>query len=166
MNKYITIFFFLLFTIISCYSFKGISISPDINTFNIENFQLSSSAIGAPGDLGIRFTESLRAKIRNESRLKYVEQNPDIEISGNIAGFNIRPEAPQAGNTVALNKFEIVISVNFINNKDESQSWKQSFSFFRTFGSDQDFQSVQEGLTNEIFRQINEDIFNKAFTTW
>jgi hypothetical protein len=150
----------------SCYSFKGISIPPDVNTFYVENFQLSSSAIGAPGDLGIRYTESLRAKIRNESRLKYKELDADIEISGNIDGFNIRPEAPQAGNTVALNKFEIVISVNFVNNKDDAQTWKQSFSFFRTFPSDQDFQSAQDGLITEVFRQLNEDVFNKAFTTW
>lgn len=160
------LFILTLSSFCSCYSFKGISIPADINTFNIENFQQSSSAIGAPGDIGIRYTESLRAKIRNESRLKYVEQDADIEISGTIEGFNIRPEAPQAGNTVALNKFEIVVNVNFVNNKDETLSWKQSFSFFRTFPSDQDFQSAQDGLITEVFRQINEDVFNKAFTSW
>jgi Lipopolysaccharide-assembly len=153
-------------TLIGCYSFKGISIPNDVNTFNVENFQLSSSASAAPADLSQRFSEGLRTKIRSESRLKYNTNGPDVEFSGTIEGFNIRPEAPIAGNTVALNKFEIIINVTFVNNKDESQNWKNSFSFFRTFASDQDFLSVQDGLINEIFKQLYEDVFNKAFTSW
>jgi hypothetical protein len=108
----------------------------------------------------------LRLKIRNESRLTYNETTPDIEFSGSITGFRLTPEAPQAGNTVALNKVEIVVSVDFKNNKDESKSWTKQFSFFRTYGSDQDFVSIQDGLINEIFKQLLENIFNDAFTGW
>jgi hypothetical protein len=150
----------------SCYSFKGISIPTDVNTFYVENFQLASSASAAPADINMRFTEALRAKIRTESRLKYAETNADIEFSGSVEGFSVTPEAPQQGSTVALNKFQIIVKVNFTNNKDETQNWNNTFSFFRTFGSDKDFISIQEGLVNEIFKQLTEDVFNKAFTSW
>jgi hypothetical protein len=156
----------ILITLIfnSCYSFKGIAIPPDINTYYVDNFQ--NAVPQAPGDINQRFSEALRAKIRNESRLTYLEENADIEFSGSITGFRLSPEAPQAGNTVALNKLEITVSVNFTNNKDESKNWKKQFSFFRTFESDKDFISIQESLIDEIFKQLMENIFNEAFTGW
>ncbi len=148
-----------------CYSFKGITIPTDVQTFFVDNFQ--NNAIAAPGDISQRFAEALRTKIRNESRLVYNEQKPDLEFTGTISRFSLTPEAPQAGNTVALNKLEIVIAVDFTNNKDESKNWKnKQFSFFRTFGSDQDFISIQDGLIKDIFDQILENIFNEAFTGW
>jgi hypothetical protein len=149
-----------------CYTFSGISIAPELKTFHVDNFTLASSALSAPADLGQRFSESLRFKVRNESRLVQKEVDADIEFSGAITGFNLRGEAPQAGNTVALNKIEIVIDLTYTNNKEENKNWRQQFSFFRTFPSDQDFLSLQDGLLTDIFRQINEDIFNKAFTDW
>ncbi len=147
-----------------CYSFKGISIPPDVNSYVVENFQNSTPQ--APGDINQRFSEALRSKIRNESRLVYNEQNPDLEFSGSITGFRLNPEAPQAGNTVALNKLEITVTVNFTNKKDEKKSWKKPFSFFRTFESDKDFISIQDQLISEIFKQLMENIFNEAFTGW
>ena len=156
--------FFILILISGCYSFKGIAIHADVNTYYIENFK--NNAPQAPGDINQRFSEALRLKIRNESRLTYNESAPDIEFSGSVSGFRLTPEAPQAGNTVALNKVEIIVSVDFKNNKDEAKSWKKQFSFFRTFASDQDFVSIQDGLINEIFKQLLENIFNDAFTGW
>lgn len=150
----------------SCsYSFKGIDIPTDVKTYYIENFQ--NEAIQAPGDLGQRFTEALRAKIRNESRLTHSEASPDIEFSGSIVRFTITPEAPKEGNTVALNKFEIGVSVNYFNNQDDTKNWKaKQFTFFRTFESDKDFISIQDKLIDEIFKQLLENIFNEAFTGW
>ncbi len=162
----IAILFFLIFGLMGCkYSFRGISIPPDVTTYFVDEFQ--NTAPEAPGDINQRFAEALRAKVRNESRLIYTETEPDIEFSGKITGFTLRPEALEAGNTVAQNKLEIFITVNYVNNKDDSKNWNQKqFSFFRTFNSDQDFLSIQEGLITEIFDQILENIFNEAFTGW
>jgi len=147
------------------YSFRGISIPPDVKTYFVDDFQ--NSAPEAPGDINQRFAEALRAKVRNESRLIYAETDADIEFSGKVTGFTLRPEALQAGNTVAQNKLEIFVAINYVNNKDDSKNWNQKqFNFFRTFNSDQDFLSIQDGLITEIFDQIMENIFNEAFTGW
>lgn len=158
------VFFGLLIVISGCYSFKGISIPPDVNTFFVDNFL--NTAAQAPGDINQRFSEALRSKVRNESRLVYKEVDPDISFAGTISGFRLTSEAPQAGNTVALNKLEITVSVDFTNNKDNTKNWKKQFSFFRTFESDKDFISIQDTLISEIFKQLMENIFNEAFTGW
>jgi len=164
LKKFYFLILILSISLTGCYSFKNIAFPPDFNTYFVDNFELSAQS--APGDLNQRFSEALRAKVRNESKLVYREQDPDIEFSGIITDFTLIPEAPQAGNTVALNRFEIRVTVNYTNNVDDTKSWKQTFSFFKTYASDQDFLSLQESLINDIFKQLMEDIFNKAFAGW
>ncbi len=147
----------------SCYSFKGISIPPDVNTFYVEDF--GNNAKNSPVDINQIFAESLREKVRNESRLQYNEQDPDIEFQGTIKEYSVR-SIPAQENQSALNRFEIKIQVQYVSNKNEEDSWDQLFSFFQDFESDVDLQSVQEELTETIFDQLIEDVFNKAFTNW
>ena len=59
-----------------CYGFKGISIPPDISTFQVEDFE--NSAPNAPAAIDQTFSEALKSKIRNESRLRLESNNPDI----------------------------------------------------------------------------------------
>jgi len=159
------LFIFVLLGFSGCYSFKGISIPPEVNTFFVEDFQLTAAQ--APGDLNQRFGEALRNKIRNESRLKLNESDPDIVFGGRVTGFYVTSEAIREGNTVALNKLEIAVDIEYTHPKNEKAGWKnRSFRFFKTFDSSLDFQSAQESLIRDIFDQLTEDIFNAAFSQW
>jgi protease II len=163
--RYLILFFFSSFLLSACcYSFKGVSIPAEINTFYVENFTLRAE--NAPVELDIIFSQALRNKIRNESKLRQREQDPDVLFSGEITNFYVSAEAPQENNTVALNKLEITVQVVYTNNRNEKENYTQSFSFFKTFPSDQDLQSVQDALIKEIFKTITENIFNKTFTNW
>jgi len=159
-----TLFLFITIGLQSCYSFKGISIPPDINTFYVENFE--NRANNAPATIDQTFSEALRTKIRNESRLNLIDQDPDIIFQGTISSFRITSEAPQEGNTVAFNKLTIVVQVEYVNSRNEDENWQRNFSFFEDFDSTADFQSIQDGLIELIFNQITEDIFNASFTNW
>ncbi len=147
-----------------CYSFKGISIPPDVKSYYVPVFEVR--APNAPPTVGQDFSELLKDKVRNEARLLWDEVDPDIEFTGNIASFNVKPVAPQPGETVALNRLEVAVAVNFVNNRDEEKNWSNRFSFFSDFGTDQNLLDIQDGLLIDIFEQIQEDIFNKAFTDW
>lgn len=151
-------------TLYSCYSFKGISIPPEIKTFQVETF--SARAINAPANIEVQFSEALRNKILIESRLKQNINNPDIIFSGELIGYAISAEAPREGNIVALNKLEISVKVNYQNNKDEKDKWSKTFSFFQTYESNLDLQLVENQLIRIIFDQLTERIFNDAFTKW
>jgi hypothetical protein len=155
----------LCFSICSClYKFNGISIPAEINTYYVENF--NNKAINAPVSVDIEFTEALRTKIRNESKLKLKDVDPDITFEGEIVRYDVTAVAPQEGNTVALNKLEISVQVRYTNNRNEKDKYSRIFTFFRTFPGDQDLQSVQASLNKDIYNQLTERIFNDTFTTW
>ncbi|MEL6388981.1 MAG: LPS assembly lipoprotein LptE [Bacteroidota bacterium] len=154
-----------------CYSLKGISIPATISTFYIDQFQNSVS--NAPPDVGQRFSEEFRDVVLQNTRLTYDEQIPDIEFTGAISSFTVQSVAPERstdGDVVSfgssLNRLNISVRVEYVNNLDVDDAWKQSFSFFQDFENDQDLAQVQDDLIEEIFDQILQDIFTKAFTNW
>lgn len=149
-----------------CYSFKGISIPPEVNSYYVKGFILKAN--NAPANVDQRFSEALREKVRNESRLIYNDTDPDIEFSGSITSYRIQGNAPQEGNTVALNKLTIGVSVTYGNYRGDSKAdkWTENFSFFKDFDATLDLNSVEDEFIDEIFEQLVENIFNKAFTNW
>lgn len=147
-----------------CYSFKGISIPADVSTFQVEN--LAVSAGNAPVNIEVTFAEQLRAKIREQSKLRPTQNDPDIVFSGTITSYDITAEAPQEGNTVALNKLTISVLIDFTNNTKPEDDYSKTFSFFETFDATQDLQLIEDDVINRIFDQITENIFNSSFTNW
>jgi len=153
--------------ILSCYSFKGISIAPEVNSFYVENFQ--NRASNAPAGLEIDFRDGLVDKVNSSSKLRFTEIDPDIEFRGDVSRFSVVAVAPQQNDdqaTTAFNRLTIAVRVEYVNNLDEEENWQQSFSFFEDFESTTDLSLVQDDLIDGIFTQILEDIFNKAFTNW
>lgn len=156
------------FLLSGCYSFKGISIPPNVNTFFVQNFE--TVALNAPPTLAVNFTEQLKDKVRNETRLVLRNNNPDVEFSGKMTNFYVKPIAPQPGNdrAVARNQLIIEISVMYTDHKNENKTWKSEWKkeFFAEFGTDEDLLSIQNRLIDQIFDQLLEDLFNQAFNDW
>jgi len=150
-----------------CYSFKGISIDPDVNTFFVQNF--NNEAPNAPPTLALEFTERLKDKVRLESRLNLKNTDADIEFTGRVTDYRVIPVAPKPGELVSLNRLEVGVSVLFINNKADKKSWPspRAFRHFAEFDNSVDLLSVQDQLLLDvIYPQILEDIFNAAFNDW
>ncbi len=149
-----------------CYSFRGISIDPNMNTFYVANFE--EQAPNSIQLLGQTFAEALRDKVRNESRLLYNDTDPDIEFKGTITTYRVTSEAPEPGETTAFNRLTVGVRVEFINNQsdDDEDDWSSTFSFFQDFPSTQNILNIQQDLLDTIIEQVVEDIFNRAFTNW
>ncbi len=140
------------------------SIRPDLNTFFVEAF--NSSVPDAPATIGRDFSDSLNDKIRSETRLSFSDIDPDLEFEGSVVMFNVSAQAPQAGETTQLSRLTIGINVKLTDNKDEEQSWEQRFTFFSDFDAATNLLDVQDALIEEIFEQLRNDIFDKAFGSW
>ena len=157
----------LLVPVGCCYNFKGISIDPDVKTFFIQNFE--TEATNAPPTLAVNFTEKLKDKIRLESSLNLKNTDSDVQFNGKVIEYRVVPVAPKPGEQVALNRLEVGVSVQFINNRNEKKSWPtpRTFRHFAEFNNTVDLLSVQDQLLNQtVFPQILDDIFNAAFNDW
>ncbi len=147
-----------------CYSFQGISIPPDVNTFYVELFE--NQAPASPPTLSRDFTELLKDKVRTETRLNYKDTDPDVEFKGTFTDFRVSSEAPKAQEQIGFNKLTISVQVEFVNNKNEKANWKQQFSFDDFFEPDQNLLDVQDRLIENISKELAERIFNRGFTNW
>jgi len=145
------------------YTFKDISIEPDVKTFYVDEFQ--NDAFNSPPTINQDFAEALRKKIVNETRLTYDERNPDIVFYGSIKSFTVTPQAPtQEG--ASLNRLDIKIQVKYENNLHENENWEQTFGYYADFQAEKSLFDVQDELIKEIFDQILDDVINKAFNNW
>lgn len=158
----VLICFVLFFS--NCYSFKGISIPPDVTTFFVANFENRTSTV--PVNFPAQFAEALKNKIRNESRLIYKDIDPDIEFAGTIVEYRVSPVAPKPGETAAINRLDVAIEIKFTNSKNEKENWVQTFKHFADFSANENLLDVQDKLLVTISEQLLEDIFNRAFTNW
>ena len=63
-------------------------------------------------------------------------------------------------------RFEMTVSVQFKNNKNDKDVWEQQFTRFVNFDATQNFENLKDGLIKTVSDQIVDDIFNKAFANW
>jgi hypothetical protein len=84
-----------------CYSFSGITIDPNVQTYKVNLYE--DNTLDALPGLDQIFTEDLKEKIRTQSRLTYADQNPDVEFTGAIVDYRITSEAPQQGDRLTIN---------------------------------------------------------------
>ena len=153
-----------LVVLTGCYTFKGYSIDPSLETFYVDQFE--NRAFAAPPNINQTFSEQLKLKVNRESRLTLDERNPDLVFSGAVTRYNVSSVSPEPGEFAALSRLEITVAVNYENTQDMDENWEQDFSFFADFSPDQNLLDVQDELIETIFDQILEDIFNKAFANW
>jgi hypothetical protein len=156
----------------SChYSLTGINTAAT----NISIDQFFNNSDLAPANLGVTFTNALKDYFQQNSNLKVLNNNGELMIEGVISDYRLNPVAPTGNNNdpnnrlnaAALTRLTISVKVNFTDSKEATNSFKdKSFSFFRDFDSNQNFQSVQEELERKIFDQIMLDIFNATVANW
>ena len=147
-----------------CYTFRSGSIPEHIETFSVQNFRLTAQ--NAPANIDIDFTEALKDKIRNNSRLQLSASNPDVVYSGNVTNFRVESVAPAIGELVEINRLHIAVSVSYEDKTDKKKNWQQNFTYFSEYPVNEVLADVQDALLQEIFEQITEDIFNKSFGDW
>ena len=163
----IAFLFVLMLSVSSCkisYKFNQASVSPDTKTVSVDLFQNYASLAG-PG-LNQQFTEALKDVFLTQTNLSIVSQDGDIQFSGAITGYTIKPVAIQGNETAALNRLTITVNVKYVNTKNEKENFETSFTRFADYDSNLNFSEVEEQVTKEVIDQLTQDIFNKAFSNW
>jgi hypothetical protein len=167
--KRIVMLFFMLTSaclISSCgiYSFTGTSLSPDIKTFTIINFQMGTA--GGPTDLPQKLTEQLKEYFQKNTSLTLQQNGGDLLLEGTITGYDVLAAAPTANDQAGLNRLNVTVQVRFTNAQDETKNFDQSFTYFADFPQDQTLNQNESRLLPIIQENIVQQIFNKSAADW
>ena len=147
------------------YSFSGTSIQNDVNTVTIAYFEYKAQKVNP--SLSNDLTEALRTRFRRMTRLEQVEQDGDLEIVGEVTGYNVSASAITAGEYAAQNRLSVTVSVSFTNRKyPEDDFENKSFSAYADFDSTLSLDAVESSLCAEIIDKLIEDIFNATVAQW
>jgi Lipopolysaccharide-assembly len=161
MRSVCLVFGVILFS--QCYSFRGVSIDPETKTYSVNIFTNSTSL--APPTLAQTFTQQLKDKIRNNTRLNLINtEGADLTFSGQVVGYDVSSVSPQPNQPAQFNQLRIAIEVEMTDAKNEKASWKQTFTFQADFPGSGQLLDFQDQLIKTISTKLLEDIFNKAFT--
>jgi hypothetical protein len=157
-------FLFIGILFCGCYSFKGISIDPEVKTFMLENLQTQAQNTN-PNEANM-LGERIKTKFLQGTRLTYSTDKPHLVFSGAITGYNNTSVAPQAGTSVAFVRLTVNVHIECENTLDDKKNWSSDFSRFVDYSSETDLSTIENSLLKEINELLVEDIFNKAFTNW
>ena len=145
-----------------CYSLKGITLPVEAKTFTVLDIENKANQV-VPG-LAEDFAERLRNKIRNNTRLTYVNnEEADIVFSGSLQDYKVQSKAPQANQQSALNQLNLTVNITYSYEKDDQIGWSRNFTQQEEFNADQNLLDIQESLNEALSKQLIEDIFNAAF---
>lgn len=167
-REYFLAFFAIaLFTamVVSCgvYSFKDISIPPEVKTVKIGFLENRARYINP--QLSPKLTDKLQQKITNQTRLTRTN-NDDAHyiITGYIADDNITT-AGISEQQASTNRLTIAVHITFRNTLSNKT---QEYDITRNFDFDarKTRQEAEQGLNEEILKTMTDDIFNRIFSNW
>lgn len=147
------------------YSFSGTSIQPDVNTVTLNYFEYKAPKVNP--SLSNDMTEALRTQFRKMTRLEQVEMDGDLELTGEITGYDIQAAAITANEVAARNKLTVTVKLSYENRKHPEENFEnKSFSAYSEYDSSNSLESVESTLCVEIIDKIIEDIFNATVAQW
>jgi len=146
---------------------NGASIPAEMKTVNVVFFE-NNAPLVIP-TLSQDFTEALKTRIRNQTRLSIAQNDADAVFEGRITGYDIKPIALQDNNNPSAggNRLTIRVNAKYTNNLNPKQSFEENFERFKDFNlGSQSLEIAQVQLIKDINLQLTEDIFNRAFAQW
>lgn len=150
------------------YSFTGASISPAVKTVFVDFFTNRARVVNPM--LSQTFTEAMKDKFVNETGLSMEREQGDLEFSGEITGYDVRPlsiqQSEQGRDFASMNRLTVTVKVVFTNNKDHTQDFNTTFSAYYDWESTRSLNEVESAAVDVIVEQLIEDIFNKSVANW
>ena len=146
------------------YSFSGTSIEPDVKTVTINYFEYKALRVNP--SLSNDLTEALKDKFRKMTRLTQVDLDGDMEISGEVTGYDTKAMAVTAGEFAAQNRLTVSVKISYMNRKHPEDDFEKSFSAYADYDSSNSLDSVEGTLCEQIVEQLVEDILNATVANW
>ena len=168
MQKKLILILFLSILINSCsilYKFDGATIDYELNkTISIQDFPNHARLVYPT--LSATFSDALRNKYVRQTRLKIVDNNADLELEGEITGYDVKGLAVKENSYASMTELSITVKVRYTNNKKPTDDLNQSFTSSRPFSNTQTLDDVQDQLIPEIIEDLIDQIYNATLGNW
>lgn len=170
MKKSGIIYLFLVLSVIMAgctisYKFNGASIDyTKVKTISIKDFPNQAPLVYPP--FSQQFTEGVKDIYVRQTRLSLVRDNGDLQLEGEITGYDLTPMAVKEDAYSSKTKLTITVKVRYTNRTNADEDFEQSFSAYREFDSNVMLQDVQDQLCSEIIEELADQIYNSTVANW
>ena len=148
----------------SCYSFKDVSIPPEVKTARVNYIENRASYVNP--QLSPQLTDRLRQKINNQTRLTLVTTDEaDYDIYGEVRGYTITT-AGISDQRAATNRLQVTVHIVFKNRLDEKANFEADVTRNFDFNAGQSLQQAEAQQSDEILKNLTDEIFNRIFSNW
>ena len=163
--KFSTVLLCSLFLLISCkiYTFNSASIPPEVKTVKIGFIENKARYINP--QLSPKLTDRIQQKIVGQTRLTRTNNDDaHYQINGYISDYNVSTSGI-SGQQAATNRLTVGVHIIFLNtltSKTEEFDIQRNFDFSANLSLPQ----AEGQLTEEMTRNLSDEIFNRIFSNW
>ncbi len=166
--KKLILFFFLSALVAACsvsYKFNGSNINySETPTIEIKEFQNQAPLVYPP--LTQIFNERMNDVFIRNTKLQVTTVNPALEIEGEIVRYDLTPLSVKEDNLASETRLTMAVKFRFRNNKNPQEDKEETISAYRDFSSSLMLTDVQDGLIDELTKDIVDQIFNATMSNW
>ena len=150
---------------IPSYKFNGSALNYDVyKTINITEFPIRAALVYPP--LQQIFENKLMDAVTRQTRLQEVDGNSDLEMTGEITGYSLSPQAVGENAYATETRLTITVKVRYTDSKNPANNVEQTFSAYRQFDASLMLTDVQDDLCEEISGELVDLIFNATLGNW
>ena len=147
------------------YKHNGSAINYDIyKTIDIGEFPIRAALVYPP--LQSEFQNQLMDAVARQTRLQEIDGNADCELTGEITGYTLSPQAVGENAYATETRLTISVHVKYTDNINPANNIDQTFSAYRQFSADLLLIDVQDDLCREISEELVDLIFNATLGNW
>ena len=133
-------------------------------TIHVSEFPIRAALVYPP--LQQTFENELLNYISKNTRLQTTDGNSDLEMEGEITGYNLSPQAVTEDAYASQTRLTISVRVRYTDSRNDANDIDQTFSAYRDFDASMMLDEVQDQLCQEIAKELVELIFNATLGNW
>ena len=131
---------------------------------HVSEFPIRAALVYPP--LQQTFENELLDYISRNTRLRTTDGASDLQIEGEITGYNLSPQAVTEDAYASQTRLTITVRVKYTDNKNDKNDIDQTFSAYRDFDATLMLTDVQDDLCQQISKELVELIFNSTLGNW
>lgn len=147
------------------YKFNGAALDYTVyKTIHVSEFPIRAALVYPP--LQQTFENELLDYIARNTRLQTVDGASDLQMEGEITGYNLSPQAVTEDAYASQTRLSITVRVKYTDTKNDKNDIDQTFTAYRDFDSSELLTDVQDELCQQISKELVELIFNATLGNW